>query len=271
MKWQFFWLTFAFVFCFAPRAKSQNIPKIAPKELPPATSTQNDTSVSNPENSILDPGAEGPSEEIADEAGERPAPMTGARARRDQSTVVVLGSFVPVDLLIPSKVGGTIGWISSADQTLEFEYLVGSIQAPFVVGDIGSMTDTRMSLIRRTYNDRNSFNFFAGVTYFMFDIHVGNDILSRLNVATFPDLDLISQRAVGVVIGLGNRWTFDRNITLGIDWFSWSQPIWVTQRENQILNYMSNQKDRDAVNDAIEVISYLPRLSFLKVQLGIGF
>lgn len=89
--------------------------------------------------------------------------------------------------------------------------------------------------------------------------------------SNYPSIDLVSIEALGFNVAIGNRWTFDHNITLGIDWISWAQPVAVTNKKSAFLDSSANEEDKDDVDTALKIISYFPRFSFLKLQLGILF
>lgn len=193
------------------------------------------------------------------------------RLRRENSRHLVLGNYSPLDLLIPSKYGLTLGWIQNASRTWELEYLKGSVSVPFIVEDLGEMTDTRITLLGRSYAARNSFNFSYGLSYLDFSLHLGDKILNRVSGGGYPSLDLVKLEALGFNIGLGNRWTFKHNITFGVDWVSWTQPLVVLSKKSIFLDYASNQQDKDDVDDALNLVSYFPRFVLLKLQIGMSF
>lgn len=197
--------------------------------------------------------------------------LQNTRWRREQNDYLGLINYAPLDLIIPSKIGFTLGLIRDADTTWELEYLRGSVSVPFVVDDLGSMTDQRISLIRRSYFGGNSFNVGYGLSYYDFKVNLGSDILSRLTSGSVPEIDLIKIQALGFNLSLGNRWHLDHNITLGVDWISWSQPVVVTKEDTVFLDYVTNAEDREDVDTAVKLTSYFPRFSFFKIQLGILF
>ncbi len=197
--------------------------------------------------------------------------LDNTRARREQKDYVGLINYAPLDLIIPSKLGLTIGYVSSADTTWELEYLRGSVSAPFIVGDLGSMKDQRISIIRRSYVGNNSFNIGYGLSYFDFKVNLGSDILSRLSSGAVPSIDLLQIQALGFNLSVGNRWQISKNVTLGVDWVSWSQPVVVTKEESVFLDYVTSPEDRDNVDTAMKSVSYFPRFSFLKIQFGMSF
>jgi hypothetical protein len=183
----------------------------------------------------------------------------------------VLGNYATFDLLIPSKIGLTFGTIFNEDKTLEFEYLRGSFAIPFLIKDLGQMTDTRYSLIKRNYFGGNSFNMSYGISYFDFSMTLGNSLITAVSSGNYPEMDLVEVKTLGLNIGIGNRWTFKHNITLGVDWISWNQPLFVTTNKSVFLDHATNQQDKDDVQTAMKVISYFPHFSFLKLQFGMLF
>lgn len=197
--------------------------------------------------------------------------LAETRVRREQANYFALANYSPIDLLIPSKYGLTMGYIKSADKTWELEYLRGSISVPFIVEDLGKMTDERFSLIGRSYFGGNSFNFSYGLSYFDFSLHLGDKLLNRVTGGTYPSIDLVELQSLGFNLAIGNRWSFNRNVTFGIDWISWAQPVYAINKKSAFLDYASNQQDKDDVDKAIKLISYFPRFAFLKLQLGILF
>jgi hypothetical protein len=191
--------------------------------------------------------------------------------RRANSKYVALLNYSPLDLLIPSKIGLTLGLVNGTEQTWELEYLKGSVSVPFVIEDLGKMTDERISLIGRSYFNNNSFNFSYGLSYFDFSLHLGDKLLNRVTGGNYPSIDVVQVQALGFNMAVGNRWVFDKNMTFGVDWVSWAQPVSVIKKNSSFLDYATNQEDRDDVEKAINFISYFPRLAFFKLQFGMSF
>ena len=195
--------------------------------------------------------------------------MNETHDRREKSSYFALLNYSPLDLLIPSKIGATFGVISNADKTWELEYLRGSMSIPFIIEDLGKLTDQRISLIRRSYGV-NSFNFNYGLSYFSLKLHIGDELLNKIS-GVYPSYDVVDLRSIGFNIGVGNRWIFQKNITFGVDWFEWSQPVYVINKKSTFLDYATDPQDRDDMEAAIKVLSYFPRLTFLKLQFGMTF
>lgn len=214
--------------------------------------------------------AEKASDGIQDAAKQVGEQLGATAARRADSDAVIMATYSPLDLVLPSKIGASIGLIQGPRNTLELEYLKGSIKPP-LIEDLGEVSDTRITLMRRSYFASNSFNFSYGISYMGFTGKVGDALLSRLSGGAVPSIDLIEVNSFGTYIGFGNRWIFARGITFGVDWFGWTQPLLVTKREAKFLDYVTNQDDKDKMDTAVKILSYLPRFSALKLQLGMTF
>jgi hypothetical protein len=178
-------------------------------------------------------------------------------------------NYSALDTLIPSKIGATVGYLPSSMTSLELDYLTASLSVPFILKDLGEISDSRLSLLHRAFAKKGSFNFFYGVTYFDLKAHAGSKIMQT--VAGTPSTDLVSVQSLGFLAGLGNRWTIGNRITLGVDWISWAQPVFTLKRENALSQYLPNQSDKDLLERALSLGSYFPRLSLLKVQVGMVF
>lgn len=197
------------------------------------------------------------------------ASIGSSRQLREQTNFIGMAEYSHFDLIIPAKKGLSLGWVRSADKTVEFEYLKGSISAPFLIEDLGEIADTRISLMQRSFVGSNSFNLHYGITYFDLNLHLGSDILGR--ITNTPSFDAIRLQSLGFVLGLGNRWNFAHGITFGVDWISWAQPVYLIKKEDALTESISNAQDKDHIDTAIRIGSFFPRLAFLKLQLGMSF
>jgi|FLYM01.1.fsa_nt_gi hypothetical protein len=180
-------------------------------------------------------------------------------------------NYSPLDLLIPNKYGLTIGYSNERTNTWEVEYLRSSFSAPFMMRDLGRMTDQRISVTRRSYFHFKNFNLSYGVSYFKFDARLGSKYLNSLSGGYYPNVDLITLESLGAHIGIGHRWMITENFTVGIDWLSWSQPLMLLNRRSDYLDETNSNDDRNKVNDGINSIAHFPRLTVLKLQLGWTF
>ena len=176
------------------------------------------------------------------------------------------------DLILPSKYGFSLGYIDSPKDTYEFEYLRASVSIPVsVVKDLGSFSEVRMSLLDRHFFGEGSFNALWGLVYNSNKLEIGNAILSRIALQSIPHVESLEVDTLGLVGGVGNRWRFSHGITIGADWFTWAQPLIVIKKENQFRDLATNEGDKNHIDTAVKALSYFPRISVLKLNLGIAF
>lgn len=176
------------------------------------------------------------------------------------------------DLILPSKYGFSLGYIDSPKDTYEFEYLRASASIPVsVVKDLGSFSEVRMSLLDRHFFSEGSFNALWGLVYNSNKLEIGNTILSRIASQSIPHVEPLEVDTLGLVGGVGNRWRFSHGITFGVDWLSWAQPLIVIKKENQFRDLATNESDKNNIDTAVKALSYFPRISLLKLNLGITF
>lgn len=192
-----------------------------------------------------------------------------SKPRRSKSDFLFLLNYSYFDLLLPGKYGLTLGWILNENNTLEFEYLRGSFQ--FIIDDLGNMVDERLSLTRRAYFGKNSLNVFYGVNYFKFGIDLSEELMQSVSPIYRSSTREIETHLVGAHIGISNRWTLKKNMTIGVDWVSWSQPVFQVYKYEKFTQNSNNAEDRDDIKKALNIASYVPRLTFLKVQFGMSF
>lgn len=191
-------------------------------------------------------------------------------AQASEKRFYALFNYSYLDLLVPGKWGASAGWRQGQDHSLELEYLKGSISAPWVLEDLGSVTDNRISLIRRSRLWFDSFNIGYGLVYFDFKIFLGNELLSALSEDA-PSADLARSETLGGYFSLGNRWSLGENWLFAVDWFAWSQPLIKIREESEFLDKSNDGKDRETVRDALRTIYRFPRLTVFKLAIGRKF
>lgn len=178
--------------------------------------------------------------------------------------------YAPIDLLLPSKIGGTLGWMTSEKAAWEFEYTRGSVAVPFLIKDLGKLEEDRFSLVRR-WGGLTGFNWYFGAFYHRFRLTLGDEIMNRLSGGAYPSLSLLTIEGVGSVLGCGYRWLYSDRWLLGLEFIAWSQPWITTKRDAGFMDLVTNQNDKDNVDTALKVIQYFPRLSILKLSAGYAF
>lgn len=196
--------------------------------------------------------------------------LSHSRLVRQNSNYFATGNFAPVDLILPSKFGLTLGTVTNADYTWELEYLKSSVSVPFLVDDIGEMTDERLSVIRRNYFGTETFNLSYGLSYNRFKVHIGSKYLAYI-ATNVPDVDLMQIDSLGFNVGIGNRWIFSNRWMLGVDWVSWSQPVFTTKYNNKYSDYATDEDSKDTIDTVAKLIRWVPRITLLKLQVGYSF
>lgn len=190
---------------------------------------------------------------------------------REQSKYMALGSLSTLDLLVPFKLGVSVGALNNSTSLTEIEYLKGSLGVPLIISGLSDISDTRISLIQRSFAERNSFNFFFGLSYFAVEFSAGHFLLGQAVSSELASRDLVKVTNLGAVAGLGNRWHLTKNVVAGIDWFSWSQPLITLSRHADILETITDEGNKKTIEDALEIASYVPRITVLKLQIGASF
>lgn len=209
-------------------------------------------------------------EAVKDSVQEAQKALSHSRLMRQTNKYYGTLNYSPVDLILPSKFGFTLGFVDTPDKTWEFEYLKSSVSVPFVVEDLGEMTDERFSVMARDYFGTETFNLSYGLSYYKFKLHIGNKYLSSVS-SNAPDVDLLRVDSVGFNVGIGNRWVFSNRWIVGMDWISWSQPVFRTRYQNKYAEVTNSPDDKDEADKFLKLISWVPRISLLKLQVGYSF
>lgn len=207
---------------------------------------------------------------ISSDVAESP-PLKKAQINRMASKFEGLLMYSPIDLLIPSKFGFTLGYIETVDTTWQFEFVRGSVSAPFFFTDIGKMTDQRVSLLRRNYLQTNSFYISYGVSYMDFSTKLGSEYINSVSNGSVPEVDILRMRNFGVQFSIGNQWCITKHFVAGVDWIGIYQPLIQLEKKSVFLDYTTNPEYRDNVDEVIKALSYIPRLTLMKLQIGATF
>lgn len=180
-------------------------------------------------------------------------------------------TYSPLDLLIPSKWGAKVGGETPGELAWEFEYLRSSLETPFIIADLGKMTDERYSLILRSFGQRKSFNVHFGVTYFSFKAHLSPKFLNTVPTQIDTSYDVVQVESVGFNLGIGHRWHWGEHFHFGVDWLSWAQPVFITKNQSEITDLTEDEDTKETISDAVRIANYVPRLLTLKVFLNFSF
>lgn len=182
----------------------------------------------------------------------------------------IMGSYSGVSTWIPSKLGLSYTYSPSVTGSWELAYSRGSVAAPFFLDDLGSITESSISLLYRSYSRRNSFSFIYGLNYYNFDARLSGEYLASVT-GDPSDFNILRVRSIGVTVGLGNRWQLKNGVSLGVDWFHLNIPVNVFETDADYLNSDADPEDKEDVRDALDFLKRVPTFSFLKLQVGYTF
>lgn len=183
----------------------------------------------------------------------------------------VLGQYSPIDLILPSKTGLIAGLYSEPRHSWELELARASLSVPFVITDLGSMTDTRILFTSRNHLGNGSFSFGWGLSYFDFETKLGSDLLATVSGVPQASVDVLRVQSLGMHAGIANRWVIGNWFTFGIDWISWHQPLVSLRKEAPFLTTNATATDKDKVETALKLIDLVPRITMFKILLGATF
>jgi hypothetical protein len=203
---------------------------------------------------------------VADQA------LTESTAIRRTKNYGIFLNYSPMDLLIPSKIGGSF-YFSSSDKAnqYEFQFLTSTLSAGGYSLDIASMTETKFSLLNRHFSQDSNFNFYYGLSYATLEAQLGSDYLNSVPANERPHADMMKIHVLALDLGIGNRWYFDNGLNIGVDWIGITQPVASLKKEQHFTDYSTNPDDKDNVDKFLSLVTSLPRLYLLKLQLGYSF
>lgn len=170
---------------------------------------------------------------------------------------------------LPMKFGAAIGYIQNENWTYEAEFTRRSISAKIMDVDLGQVIDQRYGVQARWYPGSNSFNLIMGLFKSSFSLELGPSYLA--NIPGAPATTLWKFESIGPQIGLSNRWQWASGIAFGVDWFVIYVPAFNKTADEDVFNYITNQKDRDDLDKVTKAIKNIPQFDLLKVTLGYSF
>ncbi|MBC7457490.1 MAG: hypothetical protein H7235_04380, partial [Bdellovibrionaceae bacterium] len=198
--------------------------------------------------------------------------LTESAAIRLKKNYGVLVTYSPIDLLIPSKIGGSF-YFTSLDKAnqYEFQFLTSTLSASGYSVDIASMTEQKFSFMNRNFSQDSNFNFYYGLSYATLEAKLGADYLNSVPANQRPNTDMLKIHVLALDLGIGNRWYFDNGLNIGVDWIGITQPITSLKKEQHFTDYSINPDEKDNVDKFLNLATFLPRLYLLKFQLGYSF
>ncbi len=186
---------------------------------------------------------------------------------RKAHSATVLFSYSPLDLLLPSKTGGNFAWHGDADTLYELDYSASSVKIGIQGADLSAMKETRISLLKRNFSG-GAFNWYWGVNYNAMNAHISQVLMSTTGNGVS---DLVDVQTLGLSIGVGHRWVIKEKWSLGVDWFSWAQPLAILKKEAPFINETSNGEYKGDIDKVLTVAGYFPRWAAFKLYIGYSF
>lgn len=210
-------------------------------------------------------------ETATDKAKDLHAAMNEIRENRASTKWSVLGDYSLFETWVLSKYGWTLAYNTSPSLSYELEYMKGSLGWGYFGIDIGKISEQKATLLRRSFNQRNTFSFITGVYYSKFDVHLGSDLLATVSGSEQANVNLVELATLGVTWGVGNRWQTKKGYVWGADWFVVNLPLATLNESTPFVNETSSQERRDQVNNAMKLFKHVPTLAVVKIQVGFSF
>ncbi len=183
----------------------------------------------------------------------------------------IMASFTGTATWIPAKLGISYTYSPDATESWEISFNRGKISTPFFIPDLGSISDSHISLLYRSYSNRNSFSIIYGLNYYEFDAHLSRKYLSSISSGDPSDFNVLNVQSIGATVGLGNRWQFENGLSLGVDWFHLNVPLNVFKTKAAYLSSDADQADKNEIENVLDILKRVPTFDFLKLQIGYTF
>lgn len=131
--------------------------------------------------------------------------------------------------------------------------------------DAASVTENVYSLVARRYVT-NSLHWIFGGYKEDFHAELGSDF-----VADETAVSDVRVQAMGVALGIGNRWRWKKGFTCGIDWFRINIPLFNKKVDNEALDNINDANDLSSVKNSIEKVKNVPTFVLFGINLGYTF
>ena len=188
---------------------------------------------------------------------------------RALSRGTVMVHLSPFSTWLPMKYGLNAGYIAGENWTWEFEYIQRFISGKVASVDFGKIQDERYGLQARWYPGANSFHLIMGLFKNTFSMELGNSMISA--IGSVPPVTVWKLESIGPQLGLGNRWQWTSGVTFGVDWFLMYLPVFNKKVDDRAFDYVTNQNDRDDLDNVSRIINNIPQFDVLRFHLGYTF
>lgn len=174
-------------------------------------------------------------------------------------------SYSYYDLWIFSKVGAIVSY-GTKERVYELAYQTGTFNFDVVIADLGEVTEERLHLTTRSFSYGNSFNYQYGLSINTLAARLGRDWYGDAG----PRYDAISVKTLGLLWGIGNRWSWENGINLGFDWIKFFYPITIIEKDTAILDVI-DKEDREDLEKFVDFASQIPTVAILHFEIGYRF
>lgn len=172
-----------------------------------------------------------------------------------------------ISMWLPSKLGANLSYNISERKTIALEYQSQNIKFPAFSLDIGGIKEAKYGAVLKSFG--NSESFYMSYGLMKYDFRASLD-LSLFPTQSTPIAPLFDFGSMGFQLGLGNLFTWENGVSLGIDWLSVYFHAFNKTKNTDIFGYM-NASNRAKADKVIDLIYSTPLIEILKVQLSYGF
>ena len=178
----------------------------------------------------------------------------------------IYGNYAYVDTWLPGKFGLTASY-GDKDRVYELAIQQASYSFDILVSDLGNITDRRIHLTTRSFTWGTSFNFQYGAYYNSLEVNLGNSYTDLVG----DKYDVLKVETLGVMWGVGNRWTWDNGISLGFDWFKVFWPLMTLNENTDYLDEVPAGSEKDDAEELSNAIANIPTFTLSHFEIGYRF
>ncbi|MEQ1879291.1 MAG: hypothetical protein ABL958_21830, partial [Bdellovibrionia bacterium] len=116
------------------------------------------------------------------------------------------------------------------------------------------------------------FYLLTGLGYQSTSVTLGDETLAKYSNGNLPsEYKVLSIDAIVASFGLGNRWTWENGVTVGIDWAVVHVPVARTRVQAEFLDIAEKSEEGKKVATAFGYLSRVPTVALLNLGLGFNF
>jgi hypothetical protein len=170
---------------------------------------------------------------------------------------------------LPMKQGVALSYAISKKWMFELSYQTAQVGLNASWGDIGSFSETLVSLDARR-SEGGSFNWLFGLARQSYEAHLGSTLLRSVSNGA-KALDLVRTETLDAHLGLGNRWQFSNGAAFSADWLTINIPFLTLKSESPASDQVTNADDKQKIDDILKLMRSLPTGSVIRLTIGYSF